>query len=83
MAATAPTGESGAGKSTLLKLMLSVYRPSSGSILITYDDGYTVNAGACSRSLTDKTVVVVTHRREALKFCDRIYEIRDKKVVEI
>ena len=33
------TGASGAGKSTLFKLLLSVYRPNNGEILLNYDNG--------------------------------------------
>ncbi len=35
------------------------------------------------KDLTDKTVVIVTHRKAALRFCDHVYEIKDKRAVEI
>ena len=35
------------------------------------------------KNMTDKTVVIVTHRPAALSFCDRILEFNDKGVIEI
>ena len=32
------------------------------------------------KELTDKTMVIVTHRKEALKLCNRIIKIKDKKL---
>lgn len=34
------------------------------------------------RRMTDKTVLIVTHREAALSFCDRVIEIRDKVFME-
>ena len=34
------------------------------------------------KELTDKTMVIVTHRKEALKLCNRIIKIKDKKFIE-
>ena len=34
------------------------------------------------RSMTDKTVLIVTHRPAALDICDRVLEITEKGVVE-
>ncbi|MBR2547363.1 MAG: ABC transporter ATP-binding protein [Eubacterium sp.] len=34
------------------------------------------------RRLTDKTVVIVTHRKAALEFCDKVYEIVDRRCVK-
>lgn len=34
------------------------------------------------RSMTDKTVIIVTHRRAALEICDRVLEFTEKGVVE-
>lgn len=34
------------------------------------------------KELTDKTMVIVTHRKEALKLCNRIIKIKNKKFIE-
>lgn len=34
------------------------------------------------REMTDKTVLIVTHREAALAFCDRVFEIKDGKLME-
>ena len=33
-------------------------------------------------SLTDKTVIIISHRVSTLKNCNKIYEIKDKKIKE-
>lgn len=35
------------------------------------------------RQMTDKTVLIITHRRVALAYCDRQITLRDKKIVEV
>jgi ATP-binding cassette subfamily B protein len=34
------------------------------------------------RSMTDKTVVIVTHRPAALKICDRVLKFTEKGIIE-
>ncbi len=35
------------------------------------------------KQMTDKTVIIVTHRPEALKICNKIFEITDKTIKEV
>ena len=30
-----------------------------------------------------KTIVIVTHKQSTLKYCDKIYEIKDEKIIEM
>ncbi len=35
------------------------------------------------KKLTDKTIIIITHRNAAFKFCDRTITLADKKIVEV
>ncbi|MBQ8731181.1 MAG: ABC transporter ATP-binding protein [Lachnospiraceae bacterium] len=35
------------------------------------------------KTLTDKTIIIITHRKAAFSFCDRTITLTDKKIVEV
>lgn len=45
------TGRSGIGKSTLFKLLLALYRPDEGTLMVEKSDGTTESVGAATRGL--------------------------------
>ena len=56
------------------KLIKDIYESPSDVIYMTCD--------LCSRSMTDKTVVIVTHRPAALTICDRILKFTESGITE-
>ena len=35
------------------------------------------------RNLKEKTIILISHRINTLKNCDKIYEVKDKKILEV
>ena len=74
-------GQSGCGKSTVLKLLMCLYPLDQGRRYINEDELTTKyrrmfayvpqgNILMNLRSLTDKTVIIITHRKAVLSICD-------------
>lgn len=33
--------------------------------------------------LSDKTIITITHRKEILNYCNRVFEMKNKKIFEV